>query len=122
MIYKGQTILASYIKKIENSEEYGEVIEVPGIMLGVNEDEDDECLVYIGSSPDDTLLYVGKIDIRAIGDPSVSGGVYWGKFRTNSIAGVWSDKKVIQNYKDWNKELSNTKRMMTRRKNKKQKE
>lgn len=112
MYYKGQTVLVSYIDEGEE-----DVKEMPAIFLGINKDGEPMC--YYGKTHED-LFEIEKPDIRAIGNPAVDGGVYWGKFKTDSIAGLMTADSVVKFHKDWNKELTNTKRMLTIR-NKKNK-
>lgn len=111
MYYKGQTILVSYVDEGEE-----EVKEMVGIYLGVA--KDDEVLSYFGRAVN-CVISTSKIDIRAIGDPKVDGGVYWGKFRTGSMSGLMTKESVLKHFKEWNKELTNAKRMLTKRNKKK---
>jgi hypothetical protein len=111
MYYKGQTVLVSYVDEGEE-----DVKEMPAIYLGINKDGEPMC--YYGKTHEQ-IIETCKPDVRAIGDPSKDGGVYWGKFRTNSIAGIMTAAAVVKNFKDWNKELTNVKRMLTNRNKKK---
>ena len=111
MYYKGQTILVSYVDEGEE-----EVKEMVAIYLGIT--KDDEVLGYYGRTAE-SVIESNKVDIRAIGDPNVDGGVYWGKFRTGSMSGTMTKESVLKHFKEWNKELTNAKRMLTKRNKKK---